>query len=331
MPNNKQHAFIILAIILLLIVLLWQMRFKNSDSSLAYDFAVSDTASISKIFIADMKGNSINLDKTENNWQINNRYKVKNNSMEIILQTIKNISVQRPVSESRYNKVIQDLATNGVKIEIYQNREQKPTKIYTIGSNTSDHSGTYMLLKNQEQPYIMHIVGFNGILGPRYGLQGQEVNTTIWRDRNIFKLKAEEIKSLQLINEKGMDSSFTIKNERENLTLFDFQQIKIKSRKETLLSYLNLFQNINCESFKDESVREKLADEKKLYTFIIEHQNGVDSLSIYQMRDKKKSKTEAEKYTVERMYAVLNSGDVMLIQNYVFNKLLITVEQLKEE
>ena len=147
MPNNKQHTFIILAIILLLIVLLWQMRFKNSDSSLAYDFAVSDTASISKIFIADMKGNSINLDKTENNWQINNRYKVKNNSMEIILQTIKNISVQRPVSESRYNKVIQDLATNGVKIEIYQNREQKPTKIYTIGSNTSDHSGTYMLLK----------------------------------------------------------------------------------------------------------------------------------------------------------------------------------------
>ena len=331
MPNNRKHIFIILAIIFLLIVLLLQMRFKNNDSSLAYNFAVSDTASISKIFIADMKGNSISLDKTENNWQINNRYKVRNNSMEIILQTIKNISVQRPVSESRYNKVIQDLATNGVKIEIYQNREEKPTKTYTIGNNTADHSGTYMLLKNQEQPYIMHIIGFNGILGPRYGLQGQEVSATIWRDRNIFKLKAEEIKSLQLINEKGMDSSFTIKNERGNLTLFDFQQIEINSQKETLLSYLNLFQNINCESFKDESVRIKLANEKKIYTFIIEHQNGVDSLSIYQMRDKEKPKTEAEKYTVERMYATLNSGDIMLIQNYVFNKLLITIDELKGE
>tara|TARA_B100000953_G_C17998262_1_gene414298 strand:- start:377 stop:1300 length:924 start_codon:yes stop_codon:yes gene_type:complete len=307
------------------------MRFKNSDSSLSYDFAISDTASISKIFIADMKGNSISLDKTENNWEINNRYKVRNNSMEIILQTIKSISVQRPVSESRYNKVIKDLATNGVKIEIYQNREEKPTKTYTIGNNTADHSGTYMLLKNQEQPYIMHIIGFNGILGPRYGLQGQEVSATIWRDRNIFKLKAEEIKSLQLINEKGMDSSFTIKNEKGNLTLFDFQQIEIKSQKETLLSYLNLFQDINCESFKDESVMEKLVDEKKLYTFIIRHQNRMDSLSIYQMRDKEKPKTEAEKYTVERMYATLNSGDIMLIQNYVFNKLLITIHELKRE
>ncbi|MEC8853062.1 MAG: hypothetical protein VYD33_01320, partial [Bacteroidota bacterium] len=160
---------------------------------------------------------------------------------------------------------------------------------------------------------------------------GQKVSATIWRDRNIFKLKAEEIKSLQLINEKGMDSSFIIKNERGNLTLFDFQQIEIKSQKETLLSYLNLFQNINCESFKDERVREKLANEKKLYTFIIRHQNGMDSLSIYQMRDKEKPKTEAEKYTVERMYATLNSGDIMLIQNYVFNKLLITIDELKGE
>ena len=57
----------------------------------------------------------------------------------------------------------------------------------------------------------------------------------------------------------------------------------------------------------------------------------MDSLIIYQMRDKDKPKTEAEKYTVERMYAVLNSGDVMLIQNYVFNKLLITIDELKGE
>ena len=75
----------------------------------------------------------------------------------------------------------------------------------------------------------------------------------------------------------------------------------------------------------------KLKDSKKLYSLIVAHQNRVDSLIIYQMRDKDKPKTEAEKYTVERMYAVLNSGDVMLIQNYVFNKLLITIDELKGE
>ena len=104
MLKSKKKTYIILTIILLLIVLLWQMKSKNSNSSLAYDFAVTDTSAVSKIFIADLKGNSISLDRMENNWQINNRYKVRNNAMNIILKTIKNISVQRPVSESSYNR-----------------------------------------------------------------------------------------------------------------------------------------------------------------------------------------------------------------------------------
>jgi len=331
MLKTKKNTYIILAIILLLIVLLWQIKFKNSNSSLAYDFAVTDTASITKIFIVDLKGESITLDRMENNWQINNRYKVRNNAMHIILKTIKNISVQRPVPESSYNRVIKDLATNGVKIEIYQNLNKKPTKTYTIGNNTADHTGTYMLLENQEQPYIMHIIGFNGIMGPRYGLQGQEVNSIIWRDKNIFNLNAKGIISITLINERGQDSSFTLKNEDGNLLLFNNQKKEVKAQQEALFTYLNLFQNINCETFKQESVRAKLEESKKLYALIVAHQNGVDSLIIYQMRDKDSPKTEAEKYTVERMYATLNSGDVMLIQNYVFNKLLITIDELKGE
>ena len=48
------------------------------------------------------------------------------------------------------------------------------------------------------------------------------------------------------------------------------------------------------------------------------------------MRDKEKVRKKEENYIVERMYATLNDGDLMLIQNYVFNKLLITIDQLKE-
>ena len=36
------------------------------------------------------------------------------------------------------------------------------------------------------------------------------------------------------------------------------------------------------------------------------------------------------KPNVERMYATLNDGEVMLIQNYVFNKVFISIDELKE-
>ena len=48
----------------------------------------------------------------------------------------------------------------------------------------------------------MHIIGFNGIMGPRYGLQGQEVNINVWRDKNIFALNATESTALIEIKDK---------------------------------------------------------------------------------------------------------------------------------
>ena len=329
MPKKRENIIIISAIILLSLVLLFLVNSEKNQGK-EYDFAVTDTSSISKIFIADMTGNSVSLDRKDNAWEINNKYKVQNKTMKVILRTIKDVSVQRPVEESAYNRVIADLATNGVKIEIYQNNEENPKKTYTIGSNTADHLGTYMLLENTEQPYIMHISGFNGVLGPRYGLQGHVVNSSIWRNRNIFNLKPEQIYSINLVNERGFDSSFTIKNSNGELSLFDNNGQYINTNQEVILTYLRNYKNINCESYKNADTREKLLADNKLYSLNISHQYGTDTLKIYLMRDKEKVRKKEENYIVERMYATLNDGDLMLIQNYVFNKLLITIDQLTE-
>ncbi len=330
MLKNKKNLYLFISVIILLFLLLWKLRANKNDTA-SYDFAVTDTASITKIFIADRKGNSISLDRAEKNWKINDMHKVRKNAMKIILKTIKNISMQRPVSESSYNNVIKGLATSGVKIEIYQNQEGRPTRTYTIGDNTPDHTGTYMLLKDQEQPYVMHIIGFNGIMGPRYGLQVQKVDINAWRDKMIFNLIPQEIKSVSVINQIEKGSSFTIKNSNGNLILKNYQKEIIDAKQGILMAYLTNFRNINCENFKGEEIAEKIKTAKKLYSLIVKHQSEVDSLEVYQMREEGKPRTPEGNYTVERMYAVLNSEDVMLIQNYVFNKLLITVEQLREE
>ena len=58
------------------------MKSKRNQAE-AYNFAVADTASISKIFIADMTGNSISLDRMDNVWQINNTYRCKQNNEKL--------------------------------------------------------------------------------------------------------------------------------------------------------------------------------------------------------------------------------------------------------
>ena len=72
MPKKQ---LLYLALIILMAALIW---FLSSDSkstiSLENNFAISDTASVSKIFIADRNGTTITLNRNEKNWVINNKY-----------------------------------------------------------------------------------------------------------------------------------------------------------------------------------------------------------------------------------------------------------------
>ena len=44
---------------------------------------------------------------------------------------------------------------------------------------------------------------------------------------------------------------------------------------------------------------------------------------------KKNNNSNQSKPNVERMYAVLNNGEYMLIQKYVFNKVFISIKDLE--
>ena len=97
-------------------------------------------------------------------------------------------------SEERVNK---DLATRGVKIEIYTSIGNK--KIYTIGSTTYNHLGNYMLLNGSKNPQVVHIPFFNGFLSPRYGIQGNTLNINDWRSNLVFNFSFEDISRLNIL------------------------------------------------------------------------------------------------------------------------------------
>ena len=67
--------FIYFAIILFMAILIWFLSNDNKSTiTLENNFSISDTASISKIFIADRNGITITLNRNKNNWLVNNKY-----------------------------------------------------------------------------------------------------------------------------------------------------------------------------------------------------------------------------------------------------------------
>ena len=84
--------------------------------------------------------------------------------------------------------VVKDMATEGIKVEIYA-KNGKALRTFYVGGSTSDDRGTFMMMENSNEPYVMHIQGFQGMLRPRFHTDEQD-----WRDRFVFKLKPEDIK-----------------------------------------------------------------------------------------------------------------------------------------
>ena len=311
----KKHLFYFPLIILVSIVIWYLKPEKKSTITDDNNFAIRDTASVSKIFIADRSGATISLDRAGNNWIVNNKYEVRKDAITTILNTIQQIRIQRPVPKNAFETVVKNLATTGVKVEIY--RENKtPIKTYTIGNSTANHLGTYMLLADAKTPFIVHIPSFNGFLSPRYGIQAGKLSEKDWRSTTIFELNSTDIKMISVNNIQKPEQSFRLNT--QPITLFNHQGVKVSLKREKVLQLLNGFKSLNCESYKDE--KEKIAIATPLHELIV----NTDTLRTYAI-----DVLVEEDFNVKRMHATLNNGELMLIQDYVFNKVLITISQLQ--
>ena len=219
------------------------------------------------------------------------------------------------------NNIIKQLATTGVKVEIYYKNN---IKTYTVGGSTSDHLGTYMLMEDGDNPYVVHIPGFNGFLSPRYGFQGYELDINNWRDNTLFEIDSENINEVSLYNYINKKESFKIIN--KPLRLLNNDSVSTNYNIDKIIEYFNLFSKIECERFKGFDV--DLTNERLLYKFNIKYKNNDDILNVYSFSKRNNNKNQSEP-NVERFYARLNNGEVMLIQKYVFNKVFISINDLK--
>ena len=90
------------------------------------------------------------------------------------------------------------------------------------------------------------------------------------------------------------------------------------------LSYWNFaFNNLKCGVYKPKLKKSNFNLIKKIY---ITSNNNTDSLFIYNKTEVQSTKKEYNS-SVEYKYASYNNSELVIIQNNIFNKVLITLEE----
>ena len=316
--KNKKIFFISIVIILLFGLFFIE---ENKTSSFNTElFSVTDTLSINKIIISDRYNNEIELRRNNNQWIVNDSYLVRNDAIKTLLSTLKNIRIKNLLSNEIEKNIEKQISTLGVGIIIYNNN--KKINSFIVGPSTSDHLGTYIYHLKTKKTYSTHIPGFNGFLSPRFGIQANRIEINNWRNPTLINYQPNLIDSIFSYNFSNSAKSFKLICGKEN-NIKNYQNEIIKDVNfGTLNLFLNSFTNLNVEKYLDDSLKNNIGNPYK--KLIIYSKNNIDSLLFYKLKNKQNMDTNI--YNIKRKIAIKNNEDISLVQDYVFNKVLINID-----
>lgn len=168
------------------------------DAQASAQFAITDTASVDRIFIADRDGGEVLLERVPgaSYWKLNGKHWARKDAVDLLLKTFLRIRVQSPVPLAQRENVIRMLAGRAKKVEIYTGGDE-PAKIWYVGTATQSHTGTHMLLETPEgrgqEPFVTHMEGFTGFLSTRFFTDELE-----WRYTGVFDFPDRTLRGISV-------------------------------------------------------------------------------------------------------------------------------------
>ncbi len=340
----KKNSLILIITLILAIVAAW-LILSRSETTLKdseKNFAIHDTASVVRIFMADKTGEQVDLMRSDSGvWTVNREFPARTDGINILLKTIQNLAVVEPVPRSARNLIIKQLASTGVKVEIYQHIHRinifnrirffpaiKKTRVYYVGSNTPDNHGTYMIMEGSETPFITYLPGFRGFVAVRYSPRLAD-----WRTHSIFNTQISDIQSVQIdFNEVPGHSWKAVRSGERSFSLESvYTQSPVPDYDTSLLLYvLSAFSDIRFETIvtgASKERRDSITSTMPFHSITLTDTRGKTFVAKTFHRENPGDDPEMEGAAVpwdrDRMYALVNDDrDFVLVQFFVFDNIL---------
>ena len=334
---KKKNGIIVIIFVVLVVVTYFVMNQPGNKTPQIsqFDFAIEDTAKVDKIFIADRNNKTILLERIDGVWYVNNKDRAKPESVDLLLKTFKLIQLKNFVPESAMETIIRNMSGSNTKVEIYQGGD-KPVKIYYVGHPTYDHQGTYMLLETPEHgksdiPVVVDMKGFYGSLTRRFFTDELQ-----WRYTGVFNYDIADIHTIEMDLFYEHHNSFKIEllqdgnvklydvTEEEWVTDFDSTAVKeyaIRFKKVHFEQHNRFLSETQIDSVKKElpafeiRVTDRAGETNKITAWYKKAAPGDLDDEGYQL-----------KYDRERMWAIVNDDEFVVIQLFVFNDLFLPLD-----
>ena len=308
------------------------------------DFHIEDTSTITRIFLADKQDREVLLTRTgDSTWLVDNQYPANYPVVKLLLETLRDMRIRQMVNRNAVPNIIKDLAAKAIKVEVYQRKpwidwfggrvqlffREKHTATYFVGRETQDMLGSYMYREGDKAPCVIHIPGFRGFLTPRF-----VTDPLKWRSHTIVDLNVHEIERIELEIPAREEESFAIVRTAEGFDMeltashrrvpaFDTARVGQMLASFTWLNFdefASIVPNTSADSNLTGAPRTilRITDTSgtthEVFTYV--KYTNPDDLNLIDDPDM------YETFDVNRLYAIIDRKDTVLIQYHVFDNIL---------
>jgi len=190
-----KRLVILFGVVVLLAVVIYLLysNKKDPDTNInraESNFRIENPLTIGRIILTNKNGSRSDLKRVGDHWTINDNYKARQSSVDILLAGIKAQNLDHIPNRAANEDILKTMATSGIHVEIFD-LSGKPLLSYYVGGVTQDEYGTFFLKEGSSQPYCLNLPGFDGSLRPRYALQPLD-----WRDVRFWMEDNDKIDSI---------------------------------------------------------------------------------------------------------------------------------------
>ena len=334
-------ATMVVGVVVLAVVVVSTRKSGTIDENLKR-FAVADTASITKIFLANSYEDKTLLERTPEGWKLNHQYDAVTNNVQSLLDCIQNIRVKDIVAKAARENIFKRLAVGSTKVEIYYTDYRikifrlkllKHTKIktYYIGHPTQDNMGNYALMDGAKIPCVVYLPGFRGFVSPKYSPIEND-----WRSRLIVDLRLSQIQEVRLTDFENSDNSLCIV--RSGTRYFDIIHHATNQRLDPydtfkLLDHLSDYRNLNYETLLNDiskTEKDSIFSRKFKELTVSDTEGNKITITMYHLKEDDELLDDAydidfmNAYNRDRFYAIINGNkeEVVLCQYFVFDRIM---------
>ena len=339
---KKRNWIIIIAVVAIGIVALVVALNGSKKATFVQDYNVEDIASVSKIYLADKQDNEVLLTREgDSTWLVDNQYPANLPMVKLLLETLNTMQIRQQVNRNAIPNVIKDISAHAVKVEVYGKAyrinifgmhllpHDKKLVTYYVGRETQDMMASYMFREGDKVPYIIHIPGFRGFLTPRF-----VTDPLKWRSHNIVDLDVNAISRIELDIPAMPEESFAVVNNGGGFDLVPAATGVAVDRFDTVrvAQLLSSFTWLNFDEFAaivpNSHADSCITGTPRTILRITDTAGHTRTLATY-FKYTNPADLEFitnpemyETFDINRLYAVIDNTDTVLIQYFVFDNIL---------